>query len=64
MLVLLGGVVIAYLLIRNQQAARARAEESRDRAAERAQLLAAAMDPEVAMRLLGYEGRRPPDGRT
>lgn len=63
-LVLLGGVVIAYLLIRNQQAARARAEESRDRAAERAQLLAAAMDPEVAMRLLGYEGRRPPDGRT
>jgi hypothetical protein len=63
-LAVIAGVVLAYLLIRNQQAARARAEESRDRAAERAQLLAAAMDPEVAMRLLGYDGRRPPDGRT
>lgn len=62
-LVVIGGVTVAYILIRNQQAARARAEKSRDMAAERAQLLAAAMDPEVAMRLLGYDGRQRPDDR-
>lgn len=62
-LVVLAGFTIAYLLIRNQQAARARAEDSRDRAAERAQLLAAAMDPEVAMRVLGYDGRGRADDR-
>jgi hypothetical protein len=56
-----GLIVVATALIRNQQASRRQAEEARDRAAERAQLLAAAMDPEVAMRLLGYDGRRGPD---
>ncbi|MEV5407740.1 AAA family ATPase [Thermopolyspora sp. NPDC052614] len=62
-LVVIGGGAIAWVMIRNQQAARARAEASRERAAERAQLLAAAMDPEVAMRLLGYDGRQRPDDR-
>ncbi|GAA4202173.1 AAA family ATPase [Microbispora amethystogenes] len=56
-----GGIAVAILLVRTQQAGRRRAEEARDRAAERAQLLAAAMDPEVAMRLLGYDGRRGPE---
>ncbi|MBX6382591.1 MAG: AAA family ATPase [Microbispora sp.] len=56
-----GGIVVAFLLVRSHQAGRRRAEEARDRAAERAQLLAAAMDPEVAMRLLGYDGRRGPE---
>ncbi|GGO13399.1 AAA family ATPase [Microbispora bryophytorum] len=57
----IGGIAVAVLLVRSHQAGRRRAEEARDRAAERAQLLAAAMDPEVAMRLLGYEGRRGPE---
>ncbi|WP_067175650.1 AAA family ATPase [Microtetraspora niveoalba] len=57
-----GLIVAAAAVVRAQQAGRRRAEEARDRAAERAQLLAAAMDPEVAMRLLGYDGRRGPDG--
>ncbi|WP_214412853.1 AAA family ATPase [Sphaerisporangium fuscum] len=52
-----GGVAV--LVVRGQQAARARAEEARDRAIERAQLLAAAMEPETAMRLLGYDGQTP-----
>ncbi|WP_214110521.1 AAA family ATPase [Acrocarpospora catenulata] len=56
-LVLIGLIVAIALIVRNQQATRKRAEESRDRANERAQLLAAAMEPEVAMRLLGYDGR-------
>ncbi|TKK78881.1 AAA family ATPase [Herbidospora galbida] len=59
-LILLGIVAILAIVvgvIRAQQANRRRAEEARDRANERAQLLAAAMDPEVAMRLLGYDGR-------
>ncbi|GAA0369520.1 hypothetical protein GCM10009530_19470 [Microbispora corallina] len=56
-----GGIVVAVLLVRAHQSGRRQAEEARDRAAERAQLLAAAMDPEVAMRLLGYDGRRGPD---
>nr|BFE81170.1 hypothetical protein GCM10020093_037710 [Planobispora longispora] len=47
---------IAYAVVRGAQAARSRAEGQRDRAVERAQLLAAAMDPEIAMRLLGYRG--------
>ncbi|MBG0830989.1 AAA family ATPase [Planomonospora sp. ID67723] len=50
------GAGIAFAVIRGVQAARARAEAQRDRAVERAQLLAAAMDPEIAMRLLGYGG--------
>ncbi|MEV7803551.1 AAA family ATPase [Microbispora sp. NPDC088329] len=57
----IGGIAVAVLLVRSHQAGRRRAEEARDRAAERAQLLAAAMDPEVAMRLLGYDGRRGPE---
>ncbi|WP_062429186.1 AAA family ATPase [Herbidospora daliensis] len=59
-LILLGIVAILAIVvgvIRAQQANRRRAEEARDRANERAQLLAAAMDPEVAMRLLGYDGK-------
>ncbi|MET8144479.1 AAA family ATPase [Sphaerisporangium sp. NPDC005288] len=52
--------VLAFVMLRAQQATRARAEEARDRATERAQLLAAAMDPETAMRLLGYDGRGGP----
>ncbi|GLW96917.1 AAA family ATPase [Microtetraspora sp. NBRC 16547] len=58
----IGLIVAAVAVVRAQQAGRRQAEEARDRAAERAQLLAAAMDPEVAMRLLGYDGRRGPDG--
>ncbi|GLX03691.1 AAA family ATPase [Microbispora sp. NBRC 16548] len=57
----IGGIAVAALLVRSHQKGRRRAEEARDRAAERAQLLAAAMDPEVAMRLLGYDGRRGPE---
>ncbi|MFI7628696.1 AAA family ATPase [Microbispora rosea] len=57
----IGGIAVAVLLVRSHQAGRRRAEEARDQAAERAQLLAAAMDPEVAMRLLGYDGRRGPE---
>ncbi|MEV0968143.1 AAA family ATPase [Microtetraspora glauca] len=60
----LGLIVVAVAVVRAQQAGRRQAEDARDRAAERAQLLAAAMDPEVAMRLLGYDGRRGPDGTT
>ncbi|GAA3799007.1 hypothetical protein GCM10022226_17990 [Sphaerisporangium flaviroseum] len=60
-LLIVGGVV-AFVVVRGQQAGRVRAEESRDRAVERAQLLAAAMDPETAMRLLGYDGRNGQNG--
>ncbi|MCW2876888.1 MAG: ATP-dependent Zn protease-like protein [Sphaerisporangium sp.] len=62
MLLIVVGAGVAVLMIRGQQAGRARAEESRDRAVERAQLLAAAMEPETAMRLLGYEGRNGQNG--
>ncbi|MEO3812768.1 AAA family ATPase [Sphaerisporangium sp. B11E5] len=55
---------IAFIVVRNHQAGRARAEASRDRAVERAQLLAAAMDPETAMRLLGYDGRNGQHGQN
>jgi ATP-dependent Zn protease len=58
------GVAVIVGIVKGQQAGRRRAEEARDRAAERAQLLAAAMDPEVAMRLLGYDGRRGPDNQV
>ncbi|WP_326641748.1 AAA family ATPase [Streptosporangium sp. NBC_01755] len=50
------GAGIVAAVTRGSQAARARAEAQRDSAVERAQLLAAAMDPEVAMRVLGYKG--------
>ncbi|MFC4531678.1 AAA family ATPase [Sphaerisporangium dianthi] len=59
-LLICGG--IALVTLKAQQAGRARAEEARDRAIERAQLLAAAMEPETAMRLLGYDGRNGPNG--
>ncbi|GII54649.1 hypothetical protein Pth03_30380 [Planotetraspora thailandica] len=59
-----GGIAVAVAVVRAHQAGRRRAEQARDAAAERAQLLAAAMDPEVAMRLLGYDGRRGPDNVT
>ncbi|WP_084960477.1 AAA family ATPase [Thermoactinospora rubra] len=52
------GVGVAAVAIRGMRAAQARAENDRDRANARAQLLAAAMDPETAMRLLGYDGPR------
>ncbi|MBO3747915.1 AAA family ATPase [Streptosporangiaceae bacterium NEAU-GS5] len=58
------GVAVIVGVVKGQQASRRRAEEARDRAAERAQLLAAAMDPEVAMRLLGYDGRRGGDNQA
>jgi ATP-dependent Zn protease len=61
LIAVIGGITVAIVLVRAHQAGRRQAEEARDRAAERAQLLAAAMDPEVAMRLLGYDGRRGPD---
>jgi len=50
------GAAIVAAVTRGTQAAKARAEAQRDRAVERAQLLAAAMDPQVAMRILGYNG--------
>ncbi|WP_405146844.1 AAA family ATPase [Sphaerisporangium sp. NBC_01403] len=59
---LLAGAGVAAIMIRGQQAGRIRAEQSRDRAVERAQLLAAAMEPETAMRLLGYDGRNGQNG--
>ncbi|GIH24030.1 hypothetical protein Aph01nite_23400 [Acrocarpospora phusangensis] len=59
-LVIVGIVGAMIALLRSQQATRKRAEEARDRANERAQLLAAAMEPDVAMRLLGYDGRDKP----
>ncbi|GAA1308753.1 AAA family ATPase [Planotetraspora silvatica] len=58
---LAGGIAVAIAVSHAHKAERRRAEQARDLAAERAQLLAAAMDPEVAMRLLGYDGRRGPD---
>jgi uncharacterized Fe-S cluster-containing radical SAM superfamily enzyme len=56
------GAAIVAAVTRGAQAAKARAEAQRDSAVERAQLLAAAMDPEIAMRILGYNGddERPP----
>ncbi|GAA0999508.1 hypothetical protein GCM10009555_100630 [Acrocarpospora macrocephala] len=59
-LVFAGLVGAMVAVLRAQQATRKRAEEARDRANERAQLLAAAMEPDVAMRLLGYDGRDKP----
>ncbi|MFF5207476.1 hypothetical protein [Streptosporangium sp. NPDC000396] len=70
LVVVLGAVVtvvlvagIAFAVIRGNQATRASAEAQRDRAVERAQLLAAAMDPKVAMRILGYNGADDPTSR-
>ncbi|MEV4895142.1 hypothetical protein AB0K48_37765 [Nonomuraea sp. NPDC055795] len=55
---LIVGACLAVVAVRGLRAARARAEGERDRAHARAQLLAAAMDPDTAMRLLGYDGGR------
>ncbi|MEV8633533.1 AAA family ATPase [Streptosporangium sp. NPDC051023] len=54
--------VVVLMVIKNAQAARAVAEAQRDRAVERAQLLAAAMEPGTAMRVLGYDGNGGPRG--
>lgn len=55
---LIVGACLAVVAVRGLRAARARAEHERDQAHARAQLLAAAMDPDTAMRLLGYDGGR------
>ncbi|MFI9558163.1 AAA family ATPase [Nonomuraea endophytica] len=55
---LIVGACLAVVAVRGLRAARARAERERDQAHARAQLLAAAMDPDTAMRLLGYDGGR------
>ncbi|MFB4281609.1 AAA family ATPase [Nonomuraea sp. MTCD27] len=47
---------LAFVAIKGVRAAQARAEQERDTANARAQLLAAAMEPDKAMRLLGYDG--------
>ncbi|MET9338295.1 AAA family ATPase [Nonomuraea sp. NPDC003804] len=57
------GIGVALIALKAVRAGQKRAEQERDRANARAQLLAAAMDPETAMRLLGYDGRRGPDER-
>ncbi|MEU7828987.1 AAA family ATPase [Nonomuraea sp. NPDC049129] len=51
------GAGLALIAIKAVRAAQAKAEHERDQAHARAQLLAAAMDPDTAMRLLGYDGR-------
>lgn len=57
------GAGLALVAIKGVRAAQAKAERERDEAHARAQLLAAAMDPDTAMRLLGYDGNGR-DGRT
>ncbi|GAA2204544.1 hypothetical protein GCM10009850_004170 [Nonomuraea monospora] len=50
------GAGLAFVAIKGIRTAQAKAEQERDQAHARAQLLAAAMDPDTAMRLLGYDG--------
>ncbi|MCF6474410.1 AAA family ATPase [Nonomuraea sp. MG754425] len=50
------GAGLAYVAVKGIRRAQAKAEQERDQAHARAQLLAAAMDPDTAMRLLGYDG--------
>ncbi|MFI6595508.1 AAA family ATPase [Nonomuraea sp. NPDC050536] len=50
------GTGLAIGAVKGVKAAQAKAERERDQAHARAQLLAAAMDPDTAMRLLGYDG--------
>ncbi|MGW2153613.1 AAA family ATPase [Nonomuraea sp. NPDC001699] len=50
------GAGLAFVAVRGVRTAQAKAERERDEAHRRAQLLAAAMDPDTAMRLLGYDG--------
>lgn len=53
--VIVGGG-LAFVAVKGVRASQAKAERERDQAHARAQLLAAAMDPDTAMRLLGYDG--------
>ncbi|MFI7463314.1 AAA family ATPase [Nonomuraea sp. NPDC049646] len=50
------GAGLAFVAVRGVRTAQAKAERERDEAHRRAQLLAAAMDPDTAMWLLGYDG--------
>ncbi|MEV0383803.1 AAA family ATPase [Nonomuraea sp. NPDC050643] len=50
------GAGLAFVAIKGVRASQVKAEHERDQAHARAQLLAAAMDPDTAMRLLGYDG--------
>ncbi|MFI6496268.1 AAA family ATPase [Nonomuraea typhae] len=54
------GSCLAVVTVRGLRAAQAKVERERDQAHARAQLLAAAMDPDTAMRLLGYDGGHRP----
>ncbi|GAA2309819.1 hypothetical protein GCM10010149_70050 [Nonomuraea roseoviolacea subsp. roseoviolacea] len=56
------GIGLALVAVRGMRAAQVKAERERDEAHARAQLLAAAMDPDTAMRLLGYDGRHRGEG--
>ncbi|AQZ60450.1 Cell division protein FtsH [[Actinomadura] parvosata subsp. kistnae] len=58
------GAGLAFVAIKGIRTAQAKAERERDQAHARAQLLAAAMDPDTAMRLLGYDGNNGIDRRT
>ncbi|MEW9549266.1 AAA family ATPase [Nonomuraea sp. NPDC050783] len=53
--VIVGGG-LALVAVKGVRASQAKAERERDEAHARAQLLAAAMDPDTALRLLGYDG--------
>ncbi|MFB9472788.1 AAA family ATPase [Nonomuraea salmonea] len=53
------GAGLAYAAVKGIRTAQAKAERERDQAHARAQFLAAAMDPDTAMRLLGYDGTDP-----
>ncbi|MEV4807903.1 AAA family ATPase [Nonomuraea sp. NPDC049421] len=53
------GTGLTYVAVKGIRTAQAKAERERDQAHARAQLLAAAMDPDTAMRLLGYDGTDP-----
>jgi ATP-dependent Zn protease len=50
------GAGLATVAVKGVRARQLRAERERDQAHARAQLLAAALDPDTAMRLLGYDG--------
>ncbi|MGI5272759.1 AAA family ATPase [Nonomuraea sp. CA-218870] len=50
------GAGLTTVAVKAMRAARAKADRERDEAHARAQFLAAALDPDTAMRLLGYDG--------
>lgn len=52
------GVGLTSAAVKAMRTAQAKAERDRDEAHARAQFLAAALDPDTAMRLLGYDGNR------